>query len=100
VIVGRIVRNGLIVSVGIFLFALTVCLVDLWLEPAKGGLYLLGVTAGGHGPFGTVGRDGHRSIGIRPAVLVWCLAVPMGLTVLLGYRRRMLNRRRERLLLR
>jgi hypothetical protein len=79
VVVRQVIRTGLVASAGTFAFALLICSVDLWLEPAREGrLYVFGVTA----------RDGgHHSIAVRPAVLLWCFAVPMVLTILAGYRR-------------
>ena len=76
----RVIRTGLVASAGTFAFALLFCLVDLWVEPAGDGqLYVLGVTAR---------TNGHHSIALRPAVLLWCFAVPMVVTVIAGYRRR------------
>jgi hypothetical protein len=55
-------RSGLVLSAGVFLFALVICLADVWLEPGRiGQLYGFGVTAG---------TNGHHSIGIRPAVVL------------------------------
>jgi hypothetical protein len=90
VILLRVLRTGLVVSASVFTLALMICLIDLWLETSHQSeqLSVLGVTARGHGQHG---------LGITPAVLVWCLAVPMGLTVVAAPWRRQKPGRRERL---